>query len=78
MGADNSPGLEQTTPAPERPRILAVLNCYSPEGANRGQVVVRADGSTEVHGDLSLLKAPLAAVRSIDLRSLRWVPATRE
>lgn len=53
----------------ERPRITAILNVFGAAGANRCQVLVRADGAVEIHGDeASLAKAPLAALRSIDLR----------
>jgi hypothetical protein len=64
---------EPNDATPERPRIIAILNCHAPNGANRGQVLVRADGSAEIFpdSDRSLIKPALAALRSIDLRSFR-------
>lgn len=62
--------MRSTPPAPvsEAPRITAVLNCYSPDGANRSQAVIRADGSVQLHGEETLAKGPLTALRALDLR----------
>lgn len=68
--SDPAPSLPVSeSPSLPRPRILAILNCFAPDGANRAQIVIRADGAAEIHGDEpTLLKAPLAALRGIDLR----------
>jgi hypothetical protein len=60
-------GTEEITTLPA-PRITAVLNCYAPGGANRGQAVIRADGTVQFYGEETLLKPHLAALRSVDLR----------
>jgi len=37
--------------------IVAILNSYSPStGANIAQVVVRSDGSLELHGDAAIAR----------------------
>lgn len=53
------------------PRITSIVNCYGAAGANRCQIVVRADGSVTLLGDEPELgKAALLALRSFDLRKL--------
>jgi hypothetical protein len=42
-----------------RRRIIAVLNCYAPNGANRAQVILRTAGPPEILGDTSLAGAAL-------------------
>jgi hypothetical protein len=47
----------------DSPRIVAVLNCYAPDGANRGQVIVKADGTVTHHGESSLSNAAITMLR---------------
>ena len=64
-------------PSFPRPRITAILNCYGESGANRSQIVLRADGSAEILGEeRSMAKTALLALRNVDLRRLRGVPLT--
>lgn len=60
--------MEVTPPFAGENRITATLRCFGPNGANVSEVVIRADGSLKFHGEESLAKAPLAALRSVDLR----------
>ena len=72
MPRTNTKGPESTVPPAKSP-IVAVLNCYEPaNGANRCQLIVRADDSAEFFGERALAKAPLAALRKVDRRALRY------
>ena len=47
-----------------KPRLIAVLNCFSPAGANVCQIAVYSDGTTKVFGDISLAALPLDVLRT--------------
>jgi hypothetical protein len=46
-------------------RLVAVLNCFSPTGANVSQIAVYSDGATKIFGDGSLVMLPLNALRAL-------------
>jgi hypothetical protein len=40
-------------------RIIAVLKCHAPDGANVANFVLNSDGSVVPHGDASLARSAL-------------------
>lgn len=54
-------------PMEERPRIVAVLNCFAPSGANVAQVVVRADQSLQFFNDEGLGRAMVRGLKKVKI-----------
>jgi hypothetical protein len=58
---------------PSGNRLLAVLNCFAPDGANAGQLALYAHGTTKAYGDPSLIRS---AIRTLGCPIPHAVTAT--
>jgi hypothetical protein len=56
------------TPMPQS-RVLAILNCYAPEGNNAAQLVLKSDGGLTPYGDFSLARSALRQIVEANLEA---------